>query len=299
MSFFDDMLKQPLPSSHSSFEESGDEFEKELEGIDKEFKEEMDSVQDLDGIADIIGSGPDEGGESDIDQELEELTKEINVNGNLTESDIEDDDEDDDDDDDEDDDEDDEDDDDEDKKEDDRNPASDPESNYNVSPAEPLEGKDDSEADQMLAITATPMLLEEACTCQEFANFLENGESDEAINEGLILESDINQMLAELSDTEYFTEGTFASPNQKYKMTKKARFNQLFELSLQIEARAHHDPLYPKIQKAYKIERTIKKQWRKRYGALAARRAKKYLRNLMTSKSPTLRKAAKEITGGK
>ena len=290
MSYFDDLLSKPLPSSVNNdlIMEAADDFEKELDGIDKEFKEEdanSDPVQDLDGIADLLdsqgmGSDEDDDENNDIGEELEELSKELKVNGNLTDPEIGNDDENDDD------------------EGDETNPASEPDG-YDETPAEPLTGKDDEDADQMLSITATPMLLEEACTCEEFAAFIENGDSDIAVNEGLILESDINQMIAELSDSDYYTEGAFASPNQKYKMTKKARYNQLFELSLQIEARAHHDPLYPKLQKAYKIERTIKKQWRHKYGQLAAKRAKKYLRNLMNSKSSTIRNAAKSVVSGK
>ena len=290
MSYFDNLLSKPLPSSvnNDPIMEAADDFEKELDGIDKEFKEEdadSDPVQDLDGIADLLdsqgmGSDEDDDENNDIGEELEELSKELKVNGNLTDPEIGNDDENDDD------------------EGDETNPASEPDG-YDETPAEPLTGKDDEDADQMLSITATPMLLEEACTCEEFAAFIENGDSDIAVNEGLILESDINQMIAELSDSDYYTEGAFASPNQKYKMTKKARYNQLFELSLQIEARAHHDPLYPKLQKAYKIERTIKKQWRHKYGQLAAKRAKKYLRNLMNSKSSTIRNAAKSVVSGK
>ena len=80
-------------------------------------------------------------------------------------------------------------------------------------------------------------------------------------------------------------------------MTKKARFNQLYELSLQIEARYHHDPFVPRIEKAYKIERQIKAGWRKRYGALAKKRAMNYLKRLMHSNSKGLKKAAKRMAG--
>ena len=80
-------------------------------------------------------------------------------------------------------------------------------------------------------------------------------------------------------------------------MTKKARFNQLYELSLQIEARAHHDPFVPRIEKAYKIEREIKAGWRQRYGTLAKKRAMKYLKRIMRSNSSGLKKAAKQFIG--
>ena len=68
MSYFDDLLSKPLPSSvnNDPIMEAADDFEKELDGIDKEFKEEdgdSDPMQDLDGIADLLdsqGMGSDE-----------------------------------------------------------------------------------------------------------------------------------------------------------------------------------------------------------------------------------------------
>ena len=108
------------------------------------------------------------------------------------------------------------------------------------------------------------------------------------------MESDLMDIISDIEQA--YTESVFASPNKKFKMTKQARFKQLYELSLQIEARHHNDPYYPKLQKAYKIERTIKAGWRKRYHALALRRAKKYLKRISMSKSGALRKAVKDFT---
>ena len=166
-------------------------------------------------------------------------------------------------------------------------------------PAPPLEGEDDQDADNMMAIVATPMVLNDALTVEEAQDFIESGDADIAISEDLMCESALDEMMEDIfggstGDTAY-TESVFASPNKPYKMTKKARFNQLYELSLQIEARAHHDPYVPRIEKAYRIERQIKAGWRKRYGQLAYKRAKKYLKKLMSSKSSGLKKAAKRF----
>lgn len=168
-------------------------------------------------------------------------------------------------------------------------------------PAPPLEGEDDQDADNMMAIVATPMVLNDALTVEEAQDFIESGDADIAISEDLMCESALDEMMEDIfggstGDTAY-TESVFASPNKPYKMTKKARFNQLYELSLQIEARAHHDPYVPRIEKAYRIERQIKAGWRKRYGQLAYKRAKKYLKKLMSSKSSGLKKAAKRFVG--
>ena len=166
-------------------------------------------------------------------------------------------------------------------------------------PAPPLEGEADQDADTMMAIVATPMVLDDTLTEEEARDFIESGDADIAVSEDLMLESALDDMVSTLFDGESqaYTESVFASPNRPYKMTKKARLNQLYELSLQIEARAHHDPYVPRIEKAYKIERQIKAGWRKRYGQLAMKRAKKYLKKLMNSKSSGLKKAAKRLVG--
>lgn len=151
---------------------------------------------------------------------------------------------------------------------------------------EPLDGEDDKRADDLMAIAATPMLLKDELTAEESAKFYESEEVDIAIDEGFILESDADDI---------YQEGVFANPNKPFKMTKKARFNQLYELSVQIEARMHNDPLYKKLQKAYAIERICKKELRKRYHPLAIKRAKVYLKRLMKSKSGVLKNIGKKI----
>lgn len=162
-------------------------------------------------------------------------------------------------------------------------------------PAEPLEGEEDLAADKMMNVVATPELINDTLSIQECSDFIESGEYQIAVNEGLILESDIETMIADMGRTQLFTEGVFASPNQKFKMTKKAKFNQLFEIALQVEARAHHDPYVKTLDKAYAVERRIKAGWRKRYGKLAYKRAMNYLKNLIKSKSNTLKKAASAV----
>lgn len=165
-------------------------------------------------------------------------------------------------------------------------------------PAPPLEGEADQDADNMMAIIATPMIINDAMTVQEAADFLDSGDAEIAVSEDLLLESAMDEMIGDIfGGDQAYTESVFASPNKPFKMTKKARFNQLYELSLQIEARAHHDPFVPRIEKAYKIEREIKAGWRQRYGALAKKRAMKYLKRIMRSNSSGLKKAAKQFIG--
>lgn len=149
-----------------------------------------------------------------------------------------------------------------------------------------LDEVEDKKADDMLAMVATPMLIKDELTAEESVQFYESVDADIAMNEGLIEESDMDDL---------FEEGVFASPNRPFKMTKKARFRQLYELSVLIEAQAHRDPLKVKLDRAYAVERKIKKQLRQRYKALAMKRAKGYLMRLMKSKSGVMKSLAKKI----
>ena len=309
MSSFNDILNAPLPSKGDSFFEGSDgdmgfDVDSELKSLEEACntegcksegcrtegcKTEDDNMSELAGLlaADPDDDAADLGEEDQVDSELSDLEGLLSV-GN------------------------------DDDDEDDENPCAggecdeegeddipvDPSLAVSVddpTPAPPLEGEDDQDADNMMAIVATPMVLNDALTVEEAQDFIESGDADIAISEDLMCESALDEMMEDIfggstGDTAY-TESVFASPNKPYKMTKKARFNQLYELSLQIEARAHHDPYVPRIEKAYRIERQIKAGWRKRYGQLAYKRAKKYLKKLMSSKSSGLKKAAKRFVG--
>lgn len=153
-----------------------------------------------------------------------------------------------------------------------------------------LDNVEDKKADDMLAMVATPMLLKDELTAEESVNFYESTDAEIAVEEGLIEESSLDDL---------FQEGVFASPNKPFKMTKKARMNQLYELSVQIEARAHRDPMMKKLDRAYAIERGIKKKLRAKYHAPALKRAKGYLMRLMKSKSGVMKNLAKKILPSK
>jgi hypothetical protein len=302
MSYFNDILNAPLPSNADIFGESGDDdmdFGKDADAV---LKEDGDLDFEEEDISDIFGGAdeaddPDDLSDADLDSLLGDDSDDVDdssdLEGLLNTDDI-----------------------DECGNCEDGDEDLEAEGELNVgevdgtvdnstppvtsvddpTPAAPLVGDADQDADAMMAAVGTPVLLEECMTVQEAADFMESGDAEIAISEGLMMESTLNEMIEDLSSgEEAFTESVFAPANRPYKMTKKARLNQLYELSLQIEARAHHDPYVKKIDKAYAIERRIKAGWRKRYGKLAMRRAIKYLKRLQRSKSNGLKKAANQI----
>ena len=259
---FKDLLNRPLPSQ--SFTEGTQSFDDFMEGqdigdedIDLDEGSDDDFEMDDDFGDDDYDSMSFEDGDDDLEDDLEDLDDELDSDENFDDADM-----------------------------DDIDDADDIDDIDDDEPAEPLTGEADKKADNMMAVAATPMLIRDELTAEECADFFNSSEAEIAVSEGFLMESDIDDV---------FEEGVFANPNKPFKMTKQARFKQLYELSLQIEARQHNDPKYKTLQKAYKIERTIKSDWRKKYHALAMKRAKKYLKKLMSSKSPILNSIGKKL----
>lgn len=268
---FEDLLNRPLPSQ--TFTESPDEVVDDND-MEEGFDNENDDF-DLD-TEEGCGSGAEcgyrneESDEEDEDDDyLDDLDDELDNDEDFDYGDDEDDDYDD-----------------EDEPEDEDECAE-----LEEKPAAPLTGEADVQADNMMAMAATPMLIRDELSAEESVAFFNSSEAEIAVSEGFLTESDIDDVF----DEDVYEEGVFANPNKPFKMTKAARFKQLYELSLQIEARQHKDPKYKTLQKAYSVERKIKKDWRKKYHTLALKRAKKYLKKLMTSKSPILNSIGKKL----
>lgn len=275
---FKDLLNRPLPSQ--SFTESTDDLDDFLESDDmmddSELEEAFDGEDDFgmdaeegcDSKAEGCGYRSEESDEDDDDEFLDDLDDELDIDGDYDYGDEEDDD-----------------------NEEDDECEGDECDELEEKPAAPLTGEADIQADNMMAMAATPMLIRDELSAEESVAFFNSSEAEIAVAEGFLTESDIDDVF----DDDVFEEGVFANPNKPFKMTKAARFKQLYELSLQIEARQHRDPKYKTLQKAYAIERKIKKDWRKKYHALAMKRAKTYLKKLMTSKSPILNSIGKKL----
>lgn len=249
---FDDILNQPLPSQSGFYSEDFDDYEESYDDIDQ-----YDEDGDEDDGEDDSWKGAEECGDDDFDDLDDDF-------GGLSDDDIAN------------------------ELDDvmDDDPDYPDDDEVDSENPEPLEGEEDDRANDLLAISATPMILKDELTAEEAADFYSTEDADIAISEGLLMESAIDEL---------YTESPFASPNQKFKMTKQARFNQLYELSVQIEGRMHNDPYYAKLQKAYKIERICKQNLRKKYHSFAIKRAKLYLKRLMHSKSSILNKVGKKI----
>ena len=213
MSNFKDLLDQPLPSKRDIFSESSEDddiFNSFFESDEDEpsSDEEYESGEDEDDSSEDTSDDVEEGAdcsycEDDDYDDLDDMDDdEIADSINDLDDDLGDDDDYDDLD-------------DELGDEDDADDDGVPDDMEDEEVPQPLEGEDDAKADEMMAIATTPVLIRDELTAEEAVNFYESSDYDIAVNEGLVLESDVEDL---------YQEGVFASPNKPFKMTKKARF---------------------------------------------------------------------------
>lgn len=155
-----------------------------------------------------------------------------------------------------------------------------------------LSPEEEAEADSIINIAATPVILKEVLSQESVDTFLESAEFDIAVEEGFALEGTKGNFGSYTN--QLFTEAKFYSKNQ-VRFTKEARTNQLFEICVQAIARAKNDPVYFKLAKVQALRRHMKDTLRSRYKAQAMKKAKEYIIRLRRSKAPTIADAAKKI----
>ena len=155
-----------------------------------------------------------------------------------------------------------------------------------------LTPEEEAEADSIINIAATPVILKEVLTQESVDSFIESTEFDIAVEEGFALEGTKDNFGSVTG--ELFTEAKFYNKNQ-VRFTKEARTNQLFEICVQAIARAKNDPVYFKLAKVQTLRRKLKAVLRQRYKAPAMKKAKEYIVRLRRSKAPTIANAAKKL----
>nr|DAO72483.1 MAG TPA: hypothetical protein [Caudoviricetes sp.] len=126
------------------------------------------------------------------------------------------------------------------------------------------------ETDALIQKVGTPIVMKDALSAEECAQFKESVESDIAIQEG------------------FYTERTIV------KFDKNARMSQLRRVAALSIAKQANDPLFKKLNKVWKMERALESKIYKKYKSKADQRAKKLYANLRKSKSKTLANAAQK-----
>lgn len=154
-----------------------------------------------------------------------------------------------------------------------------------------LTPEESEEADKVISMAATPIILKDVLGENELEKFAESEDFTVACNEGFLTEG-------VLSTENGF--GTLVTEGKLYNKTKvqfsmKDRLAQLFEISVLGCARAKNDPDYIKLVKVQKARRVLKARLRQKYRNPAMQKAKMYLQRLKKSKSNVLANVAKKI----
>lgn len=152
-----------------------------------------------------------------------------------------------------------------------------------------LTPEEEKEVEDETALVATPIILKDELTAEEYAEFGESVDADIAVDEGFLLESDID----------IFADDVVEESIKPMRFSKqsviKARTNQIRWIVMRSLARKRNDPRLYKLEKAYKIRRKIKADFEKTYGAKADQITRKYIMRLKSSNSPVLARVGKKL----
>lgn len=145
-------------------------------------------------------------------------------------------------------------------------------------------------ADDMMSVAATTMLVKDELNKEEKADFVVSS-GDIAINEGFMTQADVRDLAIESG---VVTENKKFYNKNTVRMTKAARYKQLYALAVNVSAAAHNDPDYRKLKKVMALRKILRAKLERKYHAEATKRARIYMRRLSQSKSPALQKLAKK-----
>lgn len=157
-----------------------------------------------------------------------------------------------------------------------------------------LTPNEEKDADDMMSVAATTVLINDEMNGDEKKKFIEStSDVQAAINEGLLMESDANELAESFS---MMTEGTRYNNMMIIRLSKEAKLKQLFAIGVNASASAHNDPDYRKLQKVNKMKKILKQRLAKKYHSEAKKRMKIYFKRLTTSKSNPLKELGKKLS---
>ena len=165
-----------------------------------------------------------------------------------------------------------------------------------VGDIEPVEltADEEREADDLMSLAGTTELLRSELSADEREKFFESAtETQIAVFEGLLLESDVSNAS---SNDEVVTEAKLYNKTT-VRFSKEDRKAQLYAVALNVSARAHNDPDFVKLQRVQKVRRILKRRIQKKYHSEALRRMKVYFNRLKSSKSSVLAAIGKKLAG--
>lgn len=166
-----------------------------------------------------------------------------------------------------------------------------------IDPVE-LTADEEREADDLMSLAGTTELLKSELNVEERAAFLESTtETQIAVFEGFLLESDvvtITESSDETSEEDVMTEAKMYHKTS-VRFSAEDRKAQLYAVAINVSARAHNDPDFIKLQRVQKMRRVLKRKLQKKYHAEAVKRMKVYFNRLKSSRSSVLAAIGKKI----
>ena len=153
-----------------------------------------------------------------------------------------------------------------------------------------LTPEEEMEADDMMSVAATTMLVKDQLNAQERAEFLKDEAQVKcAINEGFLTDADVNEMMIEAG---LVTEAKYNN-RMIIKLDAASKKKQLYALAVNVSAAAHHDPDWIKYKKCIKLKKLLHAKLERKYKSEAAKRARVYFKRINKSGSPTVAALAK------
>lgn len=157
-----------------------------------------------------------------------------------------------------------------------------------------LTDDEEQEADDMMAVAATTALINDEMNKTEKTKFIESAEYvSAAVNEGLLLESDVNELATTLG---LVTEANNYNKKMIIRLDKEAKKKQLFAIAVNVSAAAHHDADYVKLKKVNRMRKILRRKLIKKYQAEATRRMKVYFKKLTSSRATPLQKIGQALS---
>lgn len=153
-------------------------------------------------------------------------------------------------------------------------------------PEEQLSPSEELQADDMMAVAATTMLVNDELNAEERANFIESGEANVAVHEGFMTEADVEGIAIEAGLVE---EAKYTN-KMIIRLNAEAKKKQLFALAVNVSAAAHNDPDYRKLRKLMRVRKVLRARLTKKYQSEATKRMRIYFARLKKSRSPMLAK---------
>lgn len=153
-----------------------------------------------------------------------------------------------------------------------------------------LSPEEEIDADDMMNLAATTMLVKDELSVDERVAFLKNtDEINTAINEGFLTDADVTEMAMELDmlKDDVVTEAKYNN-RMIIKLDAASKKKQLYALAVNVSAAAHNDRDYIKLKKVMKMRKILRAKLAKKYHGEATKRMKIYFKRLNASKSSTL-----------